>query len=63
MKRVRKKPQDYPSHSRRLLGKHLDEKLLQGPESEKEKKYLYPYNNMKPFQRGSKYNTFSNIIR
>ena len=35
MKRVRKKPQDYPSHSRRLLGKHLDEKLLQGPESEK----------------------------
>ena len=37
MKRVRKKPQDYPSHSRRLLGKHLDEKLLQGPESEKEK--------------------------
>ena len=34
---MRKKPQDYPSHSRRLLGKHLDEKLLQGPESEKEK--------------------------
>ena len=51
MKRVRKKPQDYPSHSRRLLGKHLDEKLLQGPESETEKNYLYTQNIMRPFQR------------
>ena len=51
MKRVRKKPQDYPSHSRRLLGKHLDEKLLQGPESEKEKKYLYTKHFMRSFQR------------
>ena len=50
MKRVRKKPQDYPSHSRRLLGKHRDEKLLQGLESEIENNtFIYVKNDMTPF--------------